>query len=850
MPFFSDPNMTSNPANSNANVSASASPNSVRQLTQSWAHSVSDYLLQRRAQTQHAYQNAFGVQAGLAKPVAHGDEQGREVVGEDALNTDWLFKALFIALAQQLEEGHTVLTLTAESIEDDRQMKESADDPLYPWQRQLLSILLSPLSGYIDKVNIPVSSSAISAITLSTPHNNKDAGETSNVSDDVDKVESDTDTGTNTDINSLSNQPLNHLLATWPQVAMQLALPRDVSQILSDRHHLGQRLYDYFIQNNQPLLSTDLGSENSLSNFIELIHQNDLLSPISTSRSDPQLQRSGQASAPIRFKAYQIQNSLSITLWLQSTWQAEYALAKQIQIISTYKVTPLALSTNEQLNIEQQAAIDIANHNAFSIITGGPGTGKTYTVAQLVIALKGAATSGQPEQRKQHGSGQSMTSLALAAPTGKAAQRMQESLQAALDAAGVSMQLQEAKTIHRLLGIGQGGRPRYHADNPLSEDIVIVDEASMLGVELANHLVSAIKPGARLILLGDAHQLAAVDAGAVLADLCRIPMLQSMHQQLIASRRFSEDSGIGQLAKQINAADIDMQAVWRTISNDDALAFYPVNQRSDIDPLTINQEDSFDDLNQLDSSFINSLSNSELLKQLTQNYTPFIKQIKQLLPTSSAKSIPSAINDFADPLSSTIDTSAPDQNITELMTTLNQFRILTAGHHGRWGDQALNEYISQWHIGELKLPISNSPWYHGRPVMVLQNSYEMGLFNGDIGICLQTSRGLEVFFENKPQGIAVNLLSDEMIATAYAMTIHKSQGSEFDHVAITFDDSNSRLLSKELIYTAVTRAKRQVSIYSSKSALTRAIKTPTLRQTGLALQFEEGRHDISDAMKG
>ena len=177
--------------------------------------------------------------------------------------------------------------------------------------------------------------------------------------------------------------------------------------------------------------------------------------------------------------------------------------------------------------------------------------------------------------------------------------------------------------------------------------------------------------------------------------------------------------------------------------------------------------------------------------------------------------------------------------VADLLTALNQFRILTAGHHGRWGDHALNAYLQDWHISELKLPVSNSPWFHGRPVMVLQNSYELGLFNGDIGICLQTEQGLEVFFENKPQGIAVNLLNDEMIATAYAMTIHKSQGSEFDHVAITFDDSNTRLLSKELIYTAVTRAKKQVSIYSTPTAFARAISTPTQRQTGLALQFTD-----------
>ena len=125
--------------------------------------------------------------------------------------------------------------------------------------------------------------------------------------------------------------------------------------------------------------------------------------------------------------------------------------------------------------------------------------------------------------------------------------------------------------------------------------------------------------------------------------------------------------------------------------------------------------------------------------------------------------------------------------------------------------------------------------------MILQNNYELGLFNGDIGFCLQTSDDksrLEVFFENKTQGIAVNLLNEEVVATAYAMTIHKSQGSEFDHVAITFDDSHARLLSKELIYTAVTRAKKQVTIYSTKHAFEKAVQTPTERHTGLSLQFE------------
>ena len=178
--------------------------------------------------------------------------------------------------------------------------------------------------------------------------------------------------------------------------------------------------------------------------------------------------------------------------------------------------------------------------------------------------------------------------------------------------------------------------------------------------------------------------------------------------------------------------------------------------------------------------------------------------------------------------------------ITSLMNTFNQFRILTAGHNGEWGDHYINNYFTQWHLAELKLPLGQNTWFHGRPVMILQNNYELGLFNGDIGFCLQTSDNrsrLEVFFENKEQGIAVNLLNEEVIATAYAMTIHKSQGSEFDHVLITFDNSHARLLSKELIYTAVTRAKKQVTIYSTKHALEKAVQTPTERHTGLALQF-------------
>ena len=291
-------------------------------------------------------------------------------------------------------------------------------------------------------------------------------------------------------------------------------------------------------------------------------------------------------------------------------------LAKNINNILNQKVTPLQIATPDNLHERQIKAIHVANNNAFSIITGGPGTGKTYTVAQLVIALEQATNNSESEVR---GDGSTnirfstdSASLALAAPTGKAAQRMQESLQAALDAAGIDLQLQEAKTIHRLLGIGRTGRPRYDAKNPLGEDIIIVDEASMLGVELANYLVSAIKSGARLILLGDANQLAAVDAGAVLADLCRIPLLQSIHVELTESRRFGTDSGIGKLARLINKSEADTQAIWQLIEQDEALSFQYINTRQT--EITIN------------SKLENSLSGKNINKEIQKNYQNYISK--------------------------------------------------------------------------------------------------------------------------------------------------------------------------------------------------------------------------------
>lgn len=768
-------------------------------VEESWASTISDYILQRRAQTYSAYVQPNDTNASTN--LAEADS--------------YLFKSLFMVLAKQLEEGHTVLTLRQDSNELALQGRvEGKVATLYAWQRDILQSLAAPLFDLID------SDTAVAAMTqVEDDHH-----------DELTQPE---------DSDSILNL-LNILITRGTQLWLQLNLSNSDKAQLVERFKLVQQLYVLMQSDNEACGLNHQGTINSLSKFMQHIEQQPLfaqLSLVSLAKENSLSKKNPiQKQNPIIYQnnIYQHNHSeqnTEVTFWLHRTWQAEFNLAKTIQNILNQPIKPLDINIPDNLNAQQVQAVKVANENAFSIITGGPGTGKTYTVAQLVIALQQAQADSDAQQALGEGAtirfSTDSAGLALSAPTGKAAQRMQESLQAALDSAQVEVQLQEAKTIHRLLGIGRDGRPRYHAGNPLGEDIIIVDEASMLGVELANYLVSAIKPGARLILLGDANQLAAVDAGAVLADLCRIDVLQPIHAQLTESRRFHADSGIGKLAMEINKSPADMQQVWQLLNHDKALQFQSVNiQGINTDASGVYAEDL--DTSVSNTQLENSLSNKNILSKITQNYIPYLNKINSLIKNPIAKFVPEAVS----------------VTISQLMSEFNSFRILTAGHNGEWGDHNINDYLTRWHMSELKLPLGKSPWFHGRPVMVLQNNYELGLFNGDIGICLQTQQKgegsrLEVFFENKTQGIAVNLLNDELIATAYAMTIHKSQGSEFDHVAITFDNSNSRLLSKELIYTAVTRAKQKVSIYSTKRALQKAVQTPTQRYTGLALQFQE-----------
>lgn len=484
----------------------------------------------------------------------------------------------------------------------------------------------------------------------------------------------------------------------------------------------------------------------------------------------------GEHIAPIRYSM----SADAVYLWTQRAYRAESQLMAHIHRLSRALVQPFGTDDIPAgLNAEQAAAVKLVATHAFGLITGGPGTGKTYTVAQIVLAL----------MRDLQGE---MPSLALAAPTGKAAQRMSESLQNSLKSAG-GLNLPEPKTIHRLLGMGNRGRPRYDVNNPLPYQMIIIDEASMLGTELACQLLAAIATGTRVILLGDANQLAAVDAGAVLADLCRMPSLSPYRVNLVESKRFNDKSAVGQLAKFVQLADddTDFAEFDALIQRFDELHFYPLQAQ------------------QITACY----------DSLVADFMPYFELTKQYQYRFAM-----------------MDTDAQAQVVRDIFKTLNNYRILCASHMGACGDDVINAHLSKTHRKHLHTPPSNSPWYHGRVVMVTQNRYDLGLFNGDIGVCLWGADGLTVYFEgDSVRKLSAEVLDEHTITTAYAITVHKSQGSEWEKIAIVFDETNARLLSKELIYTAITRAKSQVVIYSTKSAITLAMTTPTVRQTGLAV---------------
>ena len=510
-------------------------------------------------------------------------------------------------------------------------------------------------------------------------------------------------------------------------------------------------------------------------------------------------------------------NTNAYIFWLHRQWYAEQSLAKQLMKIATRRVGAFEFEDAQIVtdkgitpNAQQQLAIRQASQHALSIIIGGPGTGKTFTVAKLVTSLQ----QGHEAKRRQDPNLPPL-SITLTAPTGKAAQRMQESLQKSIQDQNIS--LDNAKTLHRLLGIGSDGAPRYHANNPLPDDLIIVDEASMLGLELASQLVAAIKPTGRLILLGDANQLAAVDAGSVLADLCEVTRLQPYITELTESKRFDANSMVGQFAQAIQQHLPHSQKIKLVYKLLKWVDLQHTNSQ-DLDKDT--NQTTFDNAKIPYYQMTYGPSFDPIFKQLAQPYQQFFALVQRWYSKP--------VNIFE------------ADNRKMLFEAFDRYRILCAGHQGQLGTQSINRKMSQAFTDFSKITRTRAYFYHGLPIIIQSNDYQLGLFNGDIAICLLHKGQLYACFAEKV--IPIQRLSRESCDYAYAMTIHKSQGSEFDKVAICIDRAHTRLLSQALIYTAVTRSKSSLSIFSPKESFERAITQKSVRQTGLQLQFDAIKH--------
>jgi exodeoxyribonuclease V alpha subunit len=528
----------------------------------------------------------------------------------------------------------------------------------------------------------------------------------------------------------------------------------------------------------------------------------------------PLLESSALVGAPGRFAPLILDGE---RLYLARYQAYEQQLAERLLALSAERpaVDEVLLSEslarlfafNQQQPDWQRLAAAQAVRRRLAVISGGPGTGKTTTVVRLLAALL-----EQP--------GGERLAIGLAAPTGKAAARMAEAIRNAKADLPLADHLkallpEEARTLHRLLG-SRGDSPavRHDAARPLALDVLVVDEASMVDLALMAKLIDALPPQARLILLGDKDQLAAVEAGAVFAELCEgrgfdaaaAAELQRITGQTVPvetprsalgdavvllthSHRFAGDSGIGELARRINGGDA-------------------------AGTLNLLRE------GRADLAWQAEPSQAALLERLEQGYAPYLKAARRGDPVAA----------FA---------------------AFNAFRALTAQREGPWGVGGLNEALEA-RIKRRYSLAERERWYPGRAVMVRQNDYALGLFNGDIGLCLAGEHGLRVYFEGEDGFRAFAPARLPSHDSAFAMTVHKSQGSEFSEVLLALPESPSPLLTRALFYTGITRAKHKVEIWGLPARLAEAVNTKAERAAGLAqrLAIATADRSVSDQERG
>jgi len=492
------------------------------------------------------------------------------------------------------------------------------------------------------------------------------------------------------------------------------------------------------------------------------------------------------------------------SVYLGKLWHFEHAIVEQIK--KRVDIKPMIneallekglhqlFDSKSQAIDWQKIAASMAVTQSFCVISGGPGTGKTSTLIKVLALL----IEQQPN-----------INIQLCAPTGKAAIRMLEAINSRKEALNlnpliINQMPQTAKTIHRLLAYQQGIF-RVNQQSPLQVDCLVIDEASMIDLELMHHLLSALSDTCRLILLGDKDQLSSVDAGHVFSDICgrwqtitfsndyasqlaqlnkvsfesldsaeKAPSIANAIAMLKTSFRFTDDSEIGQLAKLVNTGQGD--AALRLI------------------------QQSQSELNLM------PVINNELPKQLIDiALTHYAKVVE-------AKTIEQAIKAF------------------------EKFQLLCAVHKGPLGVEALNELISYRLL--LRHKMGAVQQFNGQPIMMTQNDYENHLFNGDIGLLWQTDQQFSAYFLQHDGSLkSYPLIGLTHYQTAWAMTVHKSQGSEYDDVLLVLPSQSSARLNRELIYTGITRAKSKFYLCSEPSVFVSSCLQKTLRTSNLSTKL-------------
>ncbi|VFP84561.1 RecBCD enzyme subunit RecD [Candidatus Erwinia haradaeae] len=497
------------------------------------------------------------------------------------------------------------------------------------------------------------------------------------------------------------------------------------------------------------------------------------------------------------------------SLYLYRMWHNEVIVAQFIQRKNllldveekkTRKILDSYFDQNNILNW-QKIAVAIAITCKLAIIAGGPGTGKTTTIAKLLGVL--IELLPVPQRIK------------VVASTGKAAARLTESLNLTLQKIHridlVSRGFpREAITLHRLLGITPGGqRIRFNKDNPLPVDVLVIDEASMIDLAIMAYLFSVLSHHTRVVFLGDHHQLSSVEAGSVFGDLC---YNASNHYSLYRAEQLSRLTGYKVIGREdyTHNAISDMICVLPTS--------YRFKQSSGIGQLAI---------------AVNAGKAQLSIKILNDNFSDVC-----YFSLKSAADYQHLLDNCIEGYRIYLRLLQAGEKPHKILMAFRDFRVLCTICHGLFGTAGLNEYIEKM-LHQIGLIFAHTswkyPWYIGRPIMIMRNNPALQLCNGDIGIAiLDDAREMKVWFL-LPNGHtkAFNPLLLPLHSTAFAMTVHKAQGSEFDHVILVLPHQKISIITRKLIYTAITRAKRKITIYADQGVFQKAVSLDILRRSGL-----------------